>query len=387
MVFVQLLPCLYVKYLGIFSKPDSGVTPMKTKNIVFFVIVLGLLLTACGAGGTPATEAAAVPTVLADKTIISEGRVEPVRFVEIGFNASGLVSEVLVKQGDPVTAGQVIARLKNNDAQTLETAQAAVARELADANEALRAAQYALDVFDIPSDLRKLTADEAARVTLEKLEQARKEYEPYKYINENAKKDTTDRNKDCKIKNGIEKCTNMGRYYEKVLDDAWADYHKAIQWLDRQSALEKAQTRLAEAEKNFSALQNGANPEEIAGTLASLADAELRAPFPGTVARLDLKVGEPASVGTTVVTIADFSKWAIKTTDLTEIDVVNIKQGQNVTITLDALPNVKLTGTVDEIGQTFSEKQGDIVYEVTIILNDTNPAIRWGMTAEVKFEK
>jgi len=360
---------------------------MKTKNIVFFVIVLGLLLTACGAGGTPATEAAAVPTVLADKTIISEGRVEPVRFVEIGFNASGLVSEVLVKQGDPVTAGQVIARLKNNDAQTLETAQAAVARELADANEALRAAQYALDVFDIPSDLRKLTADEAARVTLEKLEQARKEYEPYKYINENAKKDTTDRNKDCKIKNGIEKCTNMGRYYEKVLDDAWADYHKAIQWLDRQSALEKAQTRLAEAEKNFSALQNGANPEEIAGTLASLADAELRAPFPGTVARLDLKVGEPASVGTTVVTIADFSKWAIKTTDLTEIDVVNIKQGQNVTITLDALPNVKLTGTVDEIGQTFSEKQGDIVYEVTIILNDTNPAIRWGMTAEVKFER
>jgi len=359
---------------------------MKTKTIVFFVIVLGLLLTACGAGGTPATEAAAAPTVLADDTIISEGRVEPVRFVEIGFNASGLVREVLVKQGDLVTAGQVIARLESGGvAQTLETAQAAAARELADANEAVRAAQYRLDNFDIPSDLKPLTPSEAVRVTYEKLEKARKDYEPYKYTNQ--KKEVSDRNEDCKIKNGIETCKNIGRYYEKALDDAWAKYRKAIDWLDREAALEKAQARLSEAQKNYGDLQNSANPEETAGTRASLANAELRAPFSGTIAKLDIKVGETAAVGTTVITIADFSKWAVKTTDLTEIDVVNIKQGQKVIITLDALPDVELTGAVDSIGQTFSEKQGDIVYEVTIILNDTNPNLRWGMTAEVKFEK
>jgi multidrug resistance efflux pump len=360
---------------------------MKTKTIVFFIIVLGLLLTACGAGGTSATEAAAVPTVLADETIISEGRVEPVRFVEFGFNASGLVSEVLVKQGDPVTAGQVIARLESSNAQTLETAQAAATRELADANEALRAAQYALDVFDIPSDIKPMGPEEAVRYTYEKLEKARADYEPYKYINEKKDTDVTDRNKDCKIRDGIEKCTNRGRYYERVLDDAWADYHKAIDWLDREAALEKAKVRLAEAEKNYNNLQNDANPEETAGIRASLADAELSAPFAGTVAKMDLKVGETASAGTTIVTVADFSKWVIKTTDLTEIDVVNIKQGQNVIITLDALPDVQLTGTVDSIGQTFSEKQGDIVYEVTVVFNDTNPDLRWGMTAEVKFEQ
>ena len=114
---------------------------MKTKTIVFFVIALSLLLTACGAGGTSATEAAAVPTVQADDTVISEGRVEPVRFVEIGFNANGLISEVLVKQGDSVTAGQVIARLEGSNTQTLETARAEATRELADANEAVRVAQ------------------------------------------------------------------------------------------------------------------------------------------------------------------------------------------------------------------------------------------------------
>jgi multidrug efflux pump subunit AcrA (membrane-fusion protein) len=359
---------------------------MKTISIVFFVITLGLFLTACGAGGTSATEAAAVPTVQADDTVTSEGRVEPVRFVEVGFNASGLISEVLVKQGDSVTAGQVIARLEGGNTQTLETARAEATRELAEANEAVRVAQNALDDFDIPSDLKPMGPEEAVRHTYEKLEKARADYEPYKY--QNRRKDVDDTGEDCRIKNGIEICKNTTLiYYEKVLNDAWADYHKAIQWLEREAALEKAKARLAEAQKNYDDLQNDANPEETAGTRASLADAELSAPFSGTVANLDIKVGETASAGTTVATIADFSKWIIKTTDLTEIDVVNIKQGQNVTITLDALPDVNLKGTVDAIGGTYSEKQGDIVYEVTVVLNDANPNLRWGMTAEVKFEK
>jgi multidrug resistance efflux pump len=358
---------------------------MKTKTVVFFVIALGLLLTACGAGGTPATEATALPTtVQADETVISEGRVEPVRFVEIGFNASGLVSEVLVKQGDPVEAGQVIARLESKDAQMLETARAAATRELADANEAVRAAQNALDDFRIPMDLKPMGPEEAVRYTYEQLEKARADYEPYKYIHQ--RRDRNDFNQDCKIKNGIETCKNIASYYDRVLRDAWDKYRQAIEWWDHVATLDNAKAKRLEAQKNYDDLQNGANPEETAGIRASLADAELSAPFPGTVAKLDIKVGETASAGTAIATVADFSKWVIKTTDLTEIDVVNIMQGQTALIILDALPDVKLTGTVEAIGQTYSEKQGDIVYEVTIILNDTNPNLRWGMTAEVKFE-
>jgi multidrug efflux pump subunit AcrA (membrane-fusion protein) len=358
---------------------------MKTKTIVFFVIGLGLLLAACGTGGTSATEAVAVPTVQADETVISEGRVEPVRFVEIGFNASGLVSEALVKQGDPVEAGQVIARLESNDAQTFETARASATRELADANETVRAAQNALDDFRIPMDLRPMGPEEAVRYTYEQLEKARADYEPYKYIHQ--RRDRDDFNQDCKIQNGVETCKNIASYYDRVLRDTWDKYRQAIEWWDHVAMLDDAKAKRLEAQKNYDDLQNGANPEETAGIRASLADAELRAPFPGTVAKLDLKVGETASAGTTIATIADFSKWVIKTTDLTEIDVVNIKQGQTALITLDAVPDVELTGTVDAVGLTYSEKQGDIVYEVTIILNDTNPNLRWGMTAEVKFER
>jgi multidrug efflux pump subunit AcrA (membrane-fusion protein) len=358
---------------------------MKTKTVVFFVIAFGLLLAACGAGDTSATKTTAMSTVQADDMVLSEGRVEPVRFVEIGFNANGLISEVLAKQGDLVTAGQVIARLEGSDVQTLEIAQAAAERELVDANEAVRVAQRSLDYFTIPTELRSMTPYEAIHYTYEKVEKARKDYEPYKYIDKRYERRT---NYDCRITRGfIEICDNASQYYEKNLDDAWLNYQKAIQWLERDAVLEKAKARLSEAQKNYDDLQNDANPEETAGIRASLADAELSAPFPGTVAKLDIKVGETTFAGTTIATIADFSKWVIKTTDLTEIDVVNVKQGQTAKITLDALPDVELIGTVDKIGQTYSEKQGDIVYEVTIILNDTNPDLRWGMTAEVKFER
>jgi multidrug resistance efflux pump len=86
------------------------------------------------------------------------------------------------------------------------------------------------------------------------------------------------------------------------------------------------------------------------------------------------------------VTIADFSHWVVNTTDLTEIDVVQLAEGQPVTVTLDALPGVELKGTVQSIGQTYSENQGDVVYKVTTLLTDTDPAMRWGMTAAVVFE-
>jgi hypothetical protein len=56
-----------------------------------------------------------------------------------------------------------------------------------------------------------------------------------------------------------------------------------------------------------------------------------------------------------------------------------------VSVTLDASPGVELKGTVLSIGQTYIENQGDVVYEVTVQLDDTHPTIRWGMTASVTF--
>jgi len=119
---------------------------------------------------------------------------------------------------------------------------------------------------------------------------------------------------------------------------------------------------------------------------AKLSAFSLTAPFDGVVTDLYAKLGSSINAGDPAVTIADFSHWVVNTTDLTEIDVVALTEGQPVTVTLDALPGVELNGTVRTIGQTYSENQGDVVYKVTILLTDIQPAMRWGMTAAVRFE-
>jgi multidrug resistance efflux pump len=119
---------------------------------------------------------------------------------------------------------------------------------------------------------------------------------------------------------------------------------------------------------------------------ARLASLEVIAPFDGAVAEMNAKVGSSINAGEIAVTVADFSSWIVNTTDLTEIDVVELGEGAKVTATLDALPDVALKGEILSIGQTYTENQGDVVYEVTVLLTDTHPAMRWGMTAEVKFE-
>jgi phosphoenolpyruvate carboxylase len=55
-------------------------------------------------------------------------------------------------------------------------------------------------------------------------------------------------------------------------------------------------------------------------------------------------------------------------------------------VTLDALPGEELGGKILSIGQSYSENQGDVVYEVTVLLTAADPAMRWGMTAAVSFE-
>ncbi len=335
---------------------------MKNKAIMT-VILLSLLAAACGAP-TPTAEATPIPTVVADNTIITEGRLEPIHYAELALNASGLVSDVMVKEGDKVAAGDMIARLEANEAQTLESAQAKATQELTAALQEVRDTQFKFDNFEVPNKFKGLTPSEAINQTLDALNVARDNYEPYRFLGEG----NPDR-----------------KEFKKRLDDAWADYRRAIQWFEIESNLETAKAKLEQAQHDYDALHDPNFSEDTAGARAALANAEVRAPFPGIITNLSLKVGEFAASGQPVLTIADTSKWVVKTTDLTEIDVVRIKEGQSVIVKLDAIPNKEFDGSVLSIGQNFSESQGDIVYEVTVLLADLDPAMRWGMTAEVKF--
>jgi HlyD family secretion protein len=64
----------------------------------------------------------------------------------------------------------------------------------------------------------------------------------------------------------------------------------------------------------------------------------LRAPFAGVIAKLSAVAGEDAAPGVMMAQVADLSDWHIETTDLTELNVVNVKEGDQVIVTFDALP-------------------------------------------------
>lgn len=112
-----------------------------------------------------------------------------------------------------------------------------------------------------------------------------------------------------------------------------------------------------------------------------LTDTELRAPFAGTIASLDFDVGEQVTAGAPVVRLADQSEWRIETDDLTEINVVFVNEGDRARISIDALPDLDLEGTVVRIKPLGENKQGDITYTATIIPDTYEERLRWNMSA------
>jgi multidrug resistance efflux pump len=344
---------------------------MKQKLFVAFML-FSLLVSACSAAGQAGTATPeAIPTVIADSTIIAEGRLEPARDAEIAFTASGVVSEVLVQEGEPVTKGQPLIRL--GDAS--DTHYAAAQLELVTAQKAL-------------NDLLNTSGAELAQVVID-LKQAKEDFDKaddYLHYLENSKKvpRTEVRSYLVQTWKGYEYRTRT-KFFKGPAPEDWI--------VEAQNDLNLKKAKLDEAQHTYDRMKGGTDEDQLKvlqarvdAAEAALAAFEVTAPFDGVVADLPTKQGGSINAGEPAVTVADFSSWLVKTTDLTEIDVVNLEEGQPVTVALDALPEVELQGEILSIGQTYAENQGDIVYKVTILLTDTHPNMRWGMTAAVKFE-
>jgi multidrug resistance efflux pump len=115
----------------------------------------------------------------------------------------------------------------------------------------------------------------------------------------------------------------------------------------------------------------------------------LTAPFAGRIGRIDVEVGEIAAPNVPLLTLADDSSWLVKTTDLTELDVVGLAAGHPATVRVDAIPNESIAGTITGIALVSGLTRGDVVYEVTVPLDGNQAAqlpLRWGMTVVVELE-
>jgi HlyD family secretion protein len=120
--------------------------------------------------------------------------------------------------------------------------------------------------------------------------------------------------------------------------------------------------------------------------LLELERATLVAPIAGMVARIDLRVGEVAGPGAPALILADLSAWQIETDDLTELDVVRLREGDGALLTFDALPDLRLPGSITRIKPIGANRQGEIVYTVVVTPAQFEPRLRWNMTAIVMVE-
>ncbi len=388
---------------------------MKKWMIVSFVAVL---LSGCaGTTSTPVLEETE-PLVSQEVGggVIAEAVIEPERWSELRFMGGGTVVEVLVEEGDQVTAGDVLVRLDSIDvvlavqeaesvlaevqAQLAQVVAAPRPEEIAEVEAQLESARAALSQAaarrdelaggtieaDIAAAQAGLTAAQAAQLVAR---DARDDV--HERSNERREKDDAD----YALYAANEALAAAQAILEAQQHMANARLHDAATKVEYASVQEDVS--LAE----LALLQAGPTPEEIAVSEALVQQAEaalamaqvalerteLHAPFAGTVTGIHTDAGEMVSPGQVVVVLATVDRLQVRTIDLTELDVAQIAEGQPVAMTVDALPGLALTGSVREIALQAGDYRGDVVYAVTAELDDVSDApLRWGMTTMVEIE-
>lgn len=110
-------------------------------------------------------------------------------------------------------------------------------------------------------------------------------------------------------------------------------------------------------------------------------EGEVRAPVGGVVSTLNAVAGQSMASGAVAAVITEIADLVVRVT-VDEYDVGTIQVGQPAEVTFDALGNQVFTGVVSFIGRIGQTRQGVVVYDVDIRLDDTFGRVLPGMSAE-----
>src|SRR5262245_10945716 len=261
----------------------------KNAKIIIITALSMLALSACGAAGGVSSNVTptAIPPVAADTTIIAEGRVEPIRDAEIAFNGNGVVSEVLVKEGDPVIKGQPLIRLGD----ITDANYAAAQLELASAQKAL-------------NDLLNTSGADQAQTVID-LKDAQEAYDKaddYLHYLQNSKKvpQTETRLYLIQTWKGYEYRTKT-KYSKGPAPEDWI--------IEAENDLDLKRAKLEEAQHAYNRMKDGADADQLAvlqarldAAKAGVAAFEVFAPFDGVVTELNAKLDSSINAGESAVT-------------------------------------------------------------------------------------
>ena len=283
--------------------------------------------------------------------VTASGEIVATRYADIGSAVMGRLVELVVKEGDAVKAGQVLARIDPVQASsTADAAAASVGALEADARAAatqVRAAQAALD----ESQSR---AKEAAAAWTRAQELQRAGLLP---------------------QSEFDKASMAGTTATAQVAAATASFERA------QQSLASAERRIAQGRA------------ENARARDMLSKTEITAPIDGVITRLDAEQGEMVVMGvqnqpgTILMTISDLSAVNAEV-KVAEADVMRLSNGFASTVTLEALPLQTFTGRVVEIGASALAQVGTQAaareFRVKVRLDGPTTALRPGLTCDTE---
>ncbi len=396
---------------------------MKRTNL-FVMIVLAVLLAACGSSPSPTP----VATIEAPPAVISaSGKVLPEQWATLSAQAGGQVLAVNVQVGQSVKAGDVLIQLDDTDAK-LAVAQAEAAVLVARAQrdillagartEQLETARTAISMTQATlagsqADLARLysgasaaeiAAAEAALAEAQASQLAAREAHNKTMECFDVKRPDGSKDQVCPALGVLEEQARANlAAADQAVTAAQAQLDRLHQGATRneiaaaKSRVAAAQAQVQQAQAQYDLLKAGASRQEIAAADAGIKQAEVAvevakaqlsklqvaAPFDGVIGAVIVRQGEWIAPGQSIASLGNTSKLRVETTDLSEIDVARVREGQSVNVTFDALPGVTVVGKVTRIAPMSTPGQSGVNYLVIVELGELSAGLRWGMTAFV----
>jgi membrane fusion protein PltH len=286
------------------------------------------------------------------------------RDVDLAFNDTGRIADVLVEEGDSVTKGETVARLDTGRlAPQVAQAEAEVAAQ--------KAVVEKLHNGSRPEEIGQARAN--VEIAAAQAENAQLVYQRLTTL--------------LKTAGGRSSVTQAQLDAAKATTDAAkARQDAAQQALDLAVAGPRPED-IAQAEAQLKAVE-----AQLDLLRQQLKDAELIAPIGGIVRSRLMEPGEMTTSQTPVFSIAIVEpKWVRAYVE--EPDLARIKPGMTATVTVDGLAATKFDGQVGFISPVAeftprsiqtAELRTSLVYEVRIVVSDPQDVLRLGMPATVE---
>jgi HlyD family secretion protein len=347
-------------------------------------------------------------------TVSANGTVKPERSINLSPKNSGILKKLLVKEGDIVKQGQILAYMDDSNLQ----GQLIQARgQLAQAEANLQKAQAGNRPQDIAQAQAQLDEAEA------NLQKAQAGNRPQDIAQAQARLASTQANlqkaEDDFRRN--QELYNAGAIALQIVnqkradrDSAQAQVNEAQQALALQKAgsrpedISQARAVVKQRQQALALLQAGSRREDIDAARAQVLSARgslqniqsqindtiLRASFDGVVTQKYADPGAfvtPTTSGSAVSSATSSSILALAATNevvanLSESNVAKIRLGQKVTIRADAYPGKTFTGEVSQIAAQATVEQNVTSFQIKVALSDPENLLRSGMNVEADFQ-